>query len=96
MLLPACKEDIAMVPAVEILICNAFVRSLIARGEEAKLTDVIQSGEQEGMQDMASAIAHLVKTDTVLQKVALELAPNRDRLNMVLRGISVGSGRIIA
>ena len=95
MLLPAAKEGLDVVPAVEVLICNSVVRNFISRGEERKLPDVIRGGEQEGMMDMTGAIAALVKEDVVLRKVALELAPNRDRLDMLLRGISVDGGKII-
>ena len=47
------------------------------------------------MQDLTSAMADLVSKDTVLRKVALEAAPNRERLEMALRGIAVDMGRII-
>ncbi len=47
------------------------------------------------MQDMTSDIARLVREDYVLRKVALEHAPNRERLEMELRGISVEAGKII-
>lgn len=95
MLLPSCKRGVAMVPAVEILLANPTVRSLIMRGEEHKLGDVIYAGRQEGMQDLTLAIADLVKKEMVLQKVALELAPNREKLSMALRGIDLGAGKII-
>jgi len=95
MLLPSCKRGVAMVPAVEILLANPTVRSLIMRGEEHKLGEVIYAGRQEGMQDLTLAIADLVKKDMVLRKVAMELAPNREKLNMALRGIDLGAGKII-
>ena len=95
LLLPSCKEGVHMVPAVEILISTPIVQSLIRRGEENKLPEVIRSGRQEGMQDMVGAFAELVNKDLVLRKVALELAPNRDRLNMALRGIDLGAAKII-
>lgn len=84
-----------MVPAVEIMICTPMVKSLLMRGEENKLPEVIRGGKQDGMQDLITAIADLVNKDMVLRKVALELAPNRDRLNMALRGIDIGAGKII-
>lgn len=95
MLLPSCKEGVHMVPAVEIMICTPMVKSLLMRGEENKLPEVIRGGKQDGMQDLITAIADLVNKDMVLRKVALELAPNRDRLNMALRGIDIGAGKII-
>ena len=84
-----------MIPAVEILLCNSVVRNLIARGEETKLNEVIRGGSHEGMQDMTSAISKLIKEELVLKNVALENAPNRERLEMELRGISVDAGKII-
>jgi len=95
MLLPSCKEGIQMVPAVEILIANSVVRNLIARGEETKIPDVIRASAAEGMRDMTTAIAMLVKEELVLQRVALEMAPNPEQLRMALRGIAMGAGQII-
>ena len=84
-----------MVPAVEVLIANSVVRNLIVRGEDNKVAEVIRGSSSAGMQDMTGAIAKLVKDQLVLQKVALENAPNRERLEMELRGISVDRGKII-
>ena len=95
MLIPSCKEGLAMVPAVEVLLCNSVVKGLIARDEMAKVPEVIRGGTAEGMQDMISALAKLVNDDMVLRKVALEMSPNRDRLLMTLRGISVDAGKIL-
>ena len=95
MLFPCTKEGVRMVPAIEILLCTPVVRALIARGEEDKVEDVIRGGSDEGMQDMTGAIAKLVKEEMVLKKVALENAPNRERLEMELRGIAVDRGKII-
>jgi twitching motility protein PilT len=95
MLLPSAKEGVRMVPAVEVLICNSVVRNLITRGEDEKIAEVIRGGSADGMQDMTGAIAKLVKDELVLRKVALENAPNRERLEMELRGISVDRGKII-
>ncbi len=95
MLLPSSREGIRMVPAVEVLICNSVVRNLITRGEDEKIAEVIRGSSSDGMQDMTAAIAKLVKEETVLRKVALENAPNRERLEMELRGISSDRGKII-
>jgi twitching motility protein PilT len=95
MLLPSAKQGVNMVPAVEILLVNSVVRTFISRGEEDKIQDVIRGSASEGMQDMTGAIAQLVRDDFVLRKVALENAPNRERLEMELRGISMEAGKII-
>jgi len=95
MLLPSAKEGVGVVPAVEILLVNPVVRTFISRGEEDKVADVIRGSASEGMQDMTADIARLVREDYVLRKVALEHAPNRERLEMELRGISMAAGTII-
>lgn len=94
-LVASCKEGVTMVPAVEVLLCNPVVRSLIVRNELAKISDVVRAGSAEGMQSMTRAMADLVKNNLVLRKVALAAAPNRDRLDMALRGISVDHGNIL-
>ena len=65
------------------------------KGEEVKIPQVIRSGASEGMRDMTAALAKLVNDDLVLRKVAMEMAPNRDQLDMALRGIAVDVGKII-
>ena len=95
LLLPSCREGVARVPAVEVLLCNSVVRNLIMSGEDKKIVEVIRGGTSEGMQDITQAIATLVKDDLVLRKVAMEMAPYRDRLDMALRGISVDVGKIL-
>jgi len=95
MLLPAAKEGVRIVPAVEILMCSSVVRNLIGKGEETKVAEVIRGGASEGMMDMTTSIAKLVHDDMVLRKDALAAAPNRDRLDMALRGIAVDVGKII-
>ena len=95
MLFPSCKDGVSVVPAVEIMICNSVIRNLLAKGEENKIIELIRSGESEGMQAMTTAIAKLVQSDMVLRRDALEQAPNRERLDMALRGINVDVGKII-
>jgi twitching motility protein PilT len=94
-LLPSCKPGVDRVPALEIMINIPITRSLIMRAEEYKIGDVIPGSTEEGMQDMTQALAKLVKEELVLQQVALDEAPNRERLLMVLRGISTDTGRIV-
>jgi len=95
MILPSCKEGVKLVPAVEVMIVSAAIRALIMRGEEKKIAEVVRGGGTEGMQDMTSALAKLVNDDLVLRRVALEYAPNREYLQMTLRGINVAVGRIV-
>jgi len=95
MLFPSCLEGVNVVPALEIMICNSVITNLITKGEESKINHLINSGESEGMQSMTQAIAKLVQADMVLRRDALEKAPNKERLEMALRGINVDMGKII-
>ena len=95
LLVPCCKEGVGMVPAVEIMVTSPSIRSLILRGEENKIAEVVRGGKTDGMQDLTQSLGELVSKDLVLRKVALEHAPNKEQLQMSLRGISVDAGRII-
>jgi len=95
MLLPSHREGVDRVPAVEIMLSNPTIRNLIIKEEERKISDVVAGSRAEGMQDMTQALADLVQRDWVLRKVALEFAPNRERLLMTLRGIATETGGII-
>ena len=95
MLLPGAQEGLRVAPALEILFMNAMARQLIIKGEDNKLGDLIRASTAEGCCSMTQSIAELVNKDLVLRKVALEHAPNKEQLEMELRGITVDSGRII-
>ena len=88
-LVPSCVEGVGVVPAVEVLFNNATVRELIRKGEENKITDIVKAGSEEGMQDFTASLADLVSRTMVAANVALEVAPNREELQMALRGIKL-------
>ncbi len=95
MLLPSIKEGVRRVPAVEVMLSTPTIRDLIRRGDENRIPEIIRNSTAEGMIDMTQSIAKLIQEDYVLRKVGLQLAPNKERLQMELRGISVDAGRII-
>jgi twitching motility protein PilT len=96
-LLPGATAAAKVVPAIEVMIVNPSVRKLIADGGDSKIPDVIRGGRQEGMQDMTQSLHTLVKSKLVTERTALDVAPNPEALQMLLRGITVGgsSGGII-
>jgi len=95
MILPCAREDVRLVPAVEIMISNPMIRALIHRGEEPKIAEVISGSRDQGMQSMTQSLCDLVNRDMVLRQVALDHAPNREKLLMLLRGISTDEGAIV-
>jgi len=87
-LVPSFREEIGRVPAVELLWVNAPIRKAIEEGEDAKLPDLIEQGEAEGMISWTRSFVNLLKADLIERRVARQYAPNRDALEMALKGIT--------
>ena len=91
-LVPSFREEIGRVPAVELMWVNAPIRKVIEEGDDSTIPDLITEGEQEGMLSWTRSFVNLVNEDLVEKKVAREHAPNKDALEMALKGISFGPG----
>jgi len=89
-LLPGVSAAAKVVPAAELMIVNPSIKKLISVSEDQKIPDVIRGAGQEGMQDMTQSLHTLVKQKLVAERTALEVAPNPEALQMMLRGITVG------
>lgn len=89
-LLPTIREDLARVPAVEILLQSPPVRKYILEGREHELAEVIKDSRESGMQSFVDALVSLVETQYVHPRVAQAAAPSADELRMRLRGINTG------
>jgi twitching motility protein PilT len=94
-LLPACKEGVKMVPAIEIMLTNSTIQKLIQSGEDKKILDCIRGGEEEGMQDFNQSIVKLINAGLVNKKVGMAYSPNPEQLKMNLQGIYLGEDRKI-
>ncbi len=88
-LVPSYREDIHVVPAVELMFANPPIRKAIEEGEDQNITDLLEVGREEGMQTWTDSFVKLIKEGYVEKKVALQHAPNKDALDMALRGIEV-------
>jgi twitching motility protein PilT len=89
-LLPAAKEGIKVVPAVEVLFNNATSQKLIMTAEDKKLADLIRGCKEEGMQDFNMSLVDLINAGLVTKKIALQYSPNAEQLKMNLQGIYLG------
>jgi twitching motility protein PilT len=87
-LLPTLHEDIARIPAIEILINTPGVQKYILEAREGELLDIIKRSREEGMVDFTSALVELVETEYIHTKVALEATPKPEELKMRLKGIN--------
>jgi len=94
-LLPSIREDVDMIPAVEILLANPTVKKLIAEEREADLPSVIRSCKNEGMTDLTDSLCELVQNGSVDPKEAYKYAPNIDELKMALKGIRATTSGIL-
>jgi twitching motility protein PilT len=94
-LLPSIQEQVGRVPAVEVMTFSPMVRKLVLEGDDNKLQDVIRMSINEGMQDFTVSLKSLVDQKLVSEAVALEVAPNPETLQMVLKGISVAQPGIL-
>jgi twitching motility protein PilT len=88
-LLPTLHENIHRIPALEILINNAVVRTHILEGREGELREYLTSieAEQSGMIDFNGSLVKLVEQEYIHMRVAQEASPNLDELMMRLKKI---------
>ncbi|MCW8130992.1 MAG: PilT/PilU family type 4a pilus ATPase [Planctomycetota bacterium] len=92
-LLKGARPQIPRVPGVELMIVNPSIKKLIFEGEDNKISDVIRSARQEGMQDMNQSLVDLVHRGLITEQTALENSLNPEQLAMNLKGIVLGSDR---
>ncbi|MDR0328460.1 MAG: PilT/PilU family type 4a pilus ATPase [Planctomycetaceae bacterium] len=88
-LLPSCMEGVSRVPTVEIMIFNSTIRKLLLEEKDEKLSDAIQIGIAEGMQNFTMSLKSLVEMRKIDRPTAFEVAPNVETLKMALKGIEV-------
>lgn len=88
-LLPSYQPKVGVVPVVEFMLATPPVRKAIDDGEDARITDLIVSGKEEGMIGWTQSFLDMLRRDLIEKKVALQFAPNRDALEMALKGIDI-------
>jgi len=94
-LIPSIKEGVDRIPTVEVLLANSTVKKLISEEREGDLPSVIQSCQNEGMQDFTHNLCELVKNGSVDPKDAYHYAPNVEELKMALKGIRTSTSGIL-
>lgn len=86
-LLPTLHENIARIPALEILVNNGVVRKHILEAREGELREYLKSIEarQSGMKDFNESLVELVEKEYIHMRIAMEATPNADELMMRLK-----------
>lgn len=77
------------------MIFNPTVRKLLLEEKDDRLGDAIRMCANEGMQDFTMSLKGLVDVGLISAETALEVAPNREALNMMLKGIQVAAPGIL-
>ena len=67
-------EDGALAPAVEIMLNQALIKELIAKGEIAKIREVIEQNETQGMCSFDQSILKLYQKGLITEETALTFA----------------------
>jgi len=92
-LLPTLHQNIARIPALEILINTPAVQKYVLEGREGELLDVIKTRDA-GMVDFTSSLVDLVEKEYIHQSIALQSTPKPEELRMRLKGISQGASMV--
>lgn len=93
-LIPSYREELSVVPVVELLFANASVCKAIEEGKDARITDLIAVGREEGMQTWTQSFVDMIRKGFIEKKVAREFAPSKDALEMALKGIDIAQRSI--
>ena len=74
------KKGGGRVAAIEVLVVNAAVASLIREGKTSQIMSIMQTAKKEGMTLLNEQLALLVKSDTVEPDEAYRKAVDKDDL----------------
>ena len=87
-LLKSIKEGVSRVPSIELMFFDVLVRKYILEEQEHMLADHIRKSDKDGMQDFTTSLKSLIDQGLIDRQAALDVAPNREALQMALKGIS--------
>jgi twitching motility protein PilT len=93
-LIPGIKEG-SRYPATEVLLNNSIVKDKILHEEDEDLTAILIQCRAEGMRDFTQSLSELVLEEKISRNVALDYAPNRERLVSELKGIKTAAESLV-
>lgn len=94
-LLRSIKPGVGRVPTCEVMTFTPMIQKLVLEGQDHKLADAIRIGAEEGMQDFTMSLHHLIETGLIDRPTAFQVAPNKEALKMLLKGIAVSQPGIL-
>jgi twitching motility protein PilT len=94
-LLKSIKPGVGRVPTCEVMTFTPMIQKLVLEGHDNKLADAIRIGKEEGMQDFTMSLHSLIEMGLIDRPTAFQVAPNKEALKMLLKGIAVSQPGIL-
>jgi twitching motility protein PilT len=88
-LLKSIKPGVSRVPVCEVMFFDVLVRKYVLEEQDHLLADHIKKSFRDGMQDFTQSLKSLIDQQLIDRNDAMEIAPNREALEMALKGIGV-------
>lgn len=88
-LLKSIRPGVSRVPVCEVMFFDVLVRKYVLEEQDHLLADHIKKSFRDGMQDFTQSLKSLIDQGLIDRNDAMEIAPNREALEMALKGIGV-------
>lgn len=88
-LLKSIKPGVSRVPVCEVMFIDVLIRKYVLEEQDHLIADHIRKSFRDGMQDFTQSLKSLIDQQLIDRNDAMEIAPNREALEMALKGIGV-------
>jgi twitching motility protein PilT len=88
-LLKSIKPGVSRVPVCEVMFFDVLVRKYVLEEQDHLIADHIKKSFRDGVQDFTQSLKSLIDQQLIDRNDAMEIAPNREALEMALKGIGV-------
>ena len=88
-LLKSIRPGVSRVPVCEVMFIDVLIRKYILEEQDHLIADHIKKSFRDGMQDFTQSLKSLIDQQLIDRNDAMEIAPNREALEMALKGIGV-------
>ncbi len=88
-LLKSIKPGVSRVPICEVMFIDVLIKKYVLEEQDHLIADHIRKSFRDGMQDFTQSLKSLIDQGLIDRNDAMEIAPNREALEMALKGIGV-------
>ncbi|MFM7183483.1 MAG: type IV pilus twitching motility protein PilT [Planctomycetota bacterium] len=85
----AKQLGLSRVPVCEVMFIDVLIRKYVLEEQDHLIADHIKKSFRDGMQDFTMSLKSLIDQQLIDRNDAMEIAPNREALEMALKGIGV-------